>query len=335
MWLSGAPFKKTDGADVQAGNPTIDQILAQKIGKETPFPSLELAAADLTSVVGSCETGFSCTYLNTLSWAPAPLPMENNPRAVFERMFGDPGTKEQRLQRLRQDKSILDTILGSEGRLRRQLSKSDSVRLDDYLQNVREIERRIQAQERQAASSLVIPHGPAGVPDEYEEHVNTMFDLMAIAFQADITRVVTFMMEREMSNRAYPNVGADEAHHGISHHGGDPAKIEKFTRANTYHTTLFARFVDKLQKTQDGDGTLLDRSMLLYGSGMGVGNTHMKMPLPLVIVGGANGKHRGNKHVVSSSGKDDTPMANMLLTVLDTAGIEMEQIGTSTGRLEI
>ena len=225
MWLSGGGFKKTDGADVEAGT-TVDQIIAQRIGNETPFPSLELGAADLTSVVGACETGFSCTYLNTIAWSSptTPLPTESNPRAVFERMFGDPGTREQRLQRLREDRSILDAILHAEGRLRRQLSKSDGMRLSDYLENVREIERRIEAQEKQAASTLIIPDSPAGIPDAYEEHVNTMFDLMAIAYQADITRVVTFMMEREMSNRAYPQVGADEAHHGLSHHGGDPIR---------------------------------------------------------------------------------------------------------------
>jgi hypothetical protein len=253
---------------------------------------------------------------------------------VFERMFGDPGTNEQRRRRISEDRSILDAILGSEARLRKQLSRQDGARLSDYLEHVREIERRIEAQEKQAASSLIIPDGPAGVPDAYEDHVTTMFDLMAIAYQTDVTRVVTFMLEREMSNRSYPQVGADEAHHGLSHHGGDPVKIEKFTKANIYHVTLFSRFLDRLRTTRDGDGSLLDHSLFVFGSGMGIGNTHSKKPLPVVVVGGANGAHQGNRNI-AGNGKDDTPMANLLLGVLDKAGIEMDSLGTSTGRLEL
>ena len=335
MWLSGVGFKETDGADVKAGT-TIDQMIAQRIGRDTPFPSLELAAADLTSMVGACETGFSCTYLNTIAWSTptTPLPMESNPRTVFERMFGDPGTKEQRLRRISHDRSILDAILGSEARLSRRLSRSDRARLGDYLESVREIERRIEAQEKQAQSSLSIPESPAGIPSAYEEHVGTLFDLMAIAYQADITRVVTFMLERELSNRSYPQVGSDEAHHGLSHHGGDPVKIEKFTKANTYHVTLFSRFLEKLRDTPDGDGSLLDHSLLVFGSGMGVGNTHAKKPLPVVVAGGANGGHHGNRHI-AANGKDDTPMANLLVGILDKAGLEMDGLGYSTGHVEL
>jgi hypothetical protein len=335
MWLSGVGFKETDGADVAAGT-TIDQIIARRIGKDTPFPSLELAAADLTSMIGACETGFSCTYLNTIAWSTptTPLPMESNPRAVFERMFGDPGTKEQRLRRISEDRSILDAILGAEARLNTRLSRNDRARLGDYLESVREIERRIEAQEKQAVSSLSIPEGPAGIPGAYEEHVETLFDLMAIAYQADITRVATFMLERELSNRSYPQAGADEAHHGLSHHGGDAVKIEKFAKANTYHITLFSRFLEKLRNTPDGDGSLLDHSLLVLGSGMGVGNTHAKRPLPTVVVGGANGKHRGNRHL-AGNGRDDTPMANLLVGILDKADLEMDAFGNSTGRVEL
>jgi hypothetical protein len=260
--------------------------------------------------------------------------MESNPRAVFERMFGDPGTREQRLRRISEDRSILDAILESETRLRRQLGRRDVARLSDYLDHVREIERRIEVQEKQAASSLSVPDSPAGVPDAYEDHVGTMFDLMAIAWQADITRVTTFMLERELSNRSYPQAGSDEAHHGLSHHGGDPVKIEKFAKANTYHITLFSRFLDRLRNTPDGEGSLLDHSLIAFGSGMGVGNTHAKKPLPVVVVGGAHGKHSGNQHV-AGNGRNDTPMANLLLGILNTAGIRIDAIGNSTGRVDL
>ena len=331
MWLNASPFKETDAEDVQAGT-TVDQLIAKKIGQRTAFPSLELATADVSSLVGACENGFSCTYLNTVAWSSptTPLPMESNPRAVFERMFGDPGTKEQRLRRITEDRSILDAILESAAELRRDLSGIDRLRLSDYLEDVREIERRIDAQERQAESGLTIPDSPAGIPDAYEEHVRLMFDLMAIAYQADITRVATFMMEREMSNRPYPQVGAPDGHHGLSHHQGEPVKFDKFSKINTYHVGQFSRFLEKLRNTPDGDGSLLDHSMLVYGSGMGDGNLHLHHPLPMVVVGGANGKHHAGGHLTGP-----TPLGNFLLGVLETADIEMDTLGYSTGRVAL
>jgi hypothetical protein len=333
MWLNNTPHKRTEAEDVRAGT-TVDQMIAARIGQQTRFPSLELATEDLTSLVGACDSGFSCTYINTLCWSTptTPLPMEINPRVVFERMFGDPGTKEQRLARISEDKSILDSIAGEEARLRRGLGAQDRGRVTEYLDNVREIERRVRGAEQEAQLSVEIPESPSGVPHSYEEHVALMFDLMALAFQTDITRVITFMMARELSFRSYPQVGVADPHHSISHHQNDADKMERHARINTYHVTLFGRFLEKLRTTPDGDGSLLDHSLLVYGSGMANGNQHTHNPLPTVVVGGANGRHRGNRHLVPEK---DTPMGNFLLAVLDTAGVEAQAVGLSTGRLDL
>jgi hypothetical protein len=332
-WLNGVTAKKTEAEDVRAGT-TIDQMIAAKIGQDTTFPSLELATEDLTTLIGACDSGFSCTYINTLCWSTptTPLPMEINPRVVFERMFGDPGTSEQRLARLREDQSILDSITGEESRLRRDLGAADSARVTQYLDHIREIERRIQTAEKQAASSIAIPESPAGVPDSYEDHVGLMTDLMTIAYQADITRVITFMLARELSPRAYPSIGVPDAHHGISHHQNDPKKVEAHARINAYHVMLFAKFLEKLRNTPDGDGSLLDHSLFVYGSGMANGNQHTHNPLPMLVAGGAKGTLRGNRHIVTGK---DTPLANFLVGVADKAGIQVDRIGESTGRLEI
>jgi hypothetical protein len=333
-WLNGVTAKKTEAEDVRAGR-TIDQMIASKIGQDTTFPSLELATEDLTTLIGACDSGFSCTYINTLCWSTetTPLPMEINPRVVFERMFGDPGTTEQRLARIAEDKSILDSITQEESRLRRGLGATDSARVSEYLDHIREIERRIQAAEKQAASSLAIPESPAGVPDSYQDHVDLMTDMMTIAYQADITRVITFMLARELSPKSYPFIGVPDPHHGISHHQNDPVKVESHAKINTYHVQLFSQFLEKLQKTPDGDGTLLDHSLLVYGSGMANGNQHTHNPLPMLLAGGAHGKLQGNRHIAA---KKDTPLANFLLSVLAKADIEMDAIGDqSTGRLEI
>jgi uncharacterized protein DUF1552 len=333
MWLNNTPHKRTEAEDVRAGT-TIDQMIAAKIGQQTTFPSLELATEDLTSLVGACDSGFSCTYINTLCWSTptTPLPMEINPRVVFERMFGDPGTRDQRLARISEDRNILDSIAKEESRLRRDLGARDRVRISEYLDNVREIERRIQTAERQAQSSIEIPESPAGVPNSYEEHVGLMFDLMTLAYQTDITRVITFMIARELSFRSYPQVNVPDPHHSISHHQNDPEKMERHARINTYHVTLFGRFLQKLRDTPDGDGSLLDHSLMVYGSGMANGNQHTHNPLPTLVVGGANGRHRGNRHLVPEK---NTPMGNFLLAVLDKAGVDADAVGLSTGRVEL
>ena len=335
MWLNAVSPKKTEAEDVRAGT-TIDQMIARRIGQDTTFPSLELALEDLTTLIGSCDAGFSCTYINTLCWSSptTPLPMEINPRVVFERMFGDPGTRAQRLDRISEDRSILDAITREAASFRAGLGATDNARVSQYLDNIREIERRIQAAEKQASSSLSIPESPAGVPETFEEHCGLMFDLMAVAYQADITRVMTFMLARELSPRAYPQIGVPDAHHGISHHQNDPKKIAAHAKINTYHVTMFAKFLERLKDTPDGDGTLLDHSMLLYGSGMANGNQHTHNPLPMVLVGGANGRLKGNRHLQL---KKDTPLGNGLLAMVDKAdlGIPIDKVGESTGRIDL
>jgi hypothetical protein len=332
-WLNAVTPKRTEAEDVRAGT-TVDQVIAQKIGQETTFPSLELATEDLTALIGACDSGFSCTYINTLCWSTptTPLPMEINPRVVFERLFGDPGSQEQRIARIREDKSILDSITQDEARLKRDLGSRDSARVTEYLDHIREIERRIQAAEKQAASSLAIPDSPAGVPQSYDEHVGLMFDLMAIAYQADITRVVTFMMARELSPRSYPQIGVPDPHHSISHHQNVPEKIDGHAKINTYHVSLFNRFLEKLRDTPDGDGSLLDHSLLVYGSGMANGNQHTHNGLPMVIAGGASGRHKANGHVQTPK---DTPLGNALVSIAEKAGVQVDKFGESTGRVQI
>jgi hypothetical protein len=333
MWLNAATPKRTESEDVMAGT-TVDQMIAQKIGQSTAFPSLELATEDLTTLIGACDSGFSCTYINTLCWSSptSPLPMEINPRVIFERMFGDPGTREQRLARIREDTSILDSITQEESRLRRGLGAKDGAKVTEYLDNIREIERRIQTAEKQAQSDLVIPDSPAGVPVSFEEHAGLMFDLMALAYQADITRVTTFMLARELSPRSYPQIGVPDAHHGISHHQNDPAKVAGHAKINAYHVMLFSKFLEKLKNTPDGDGSLLDHSMLVYGSGMGNGNQHTHNPLPMVIAGGANGQLKGNRHIAA---KKDTPLGDGLMGIVAKAGLDVKTIGNSTGQVSL
>ena len=332
-WLNAITPKRTEAEDVRAGT-TVDQMIAQKIGQDTAFPSLELATEDLTTLIGACDSGFSCTYINTLCWsAPtSPLPMEINPRVVFERMFGDPGSKSQRIARIREDKSILDSIAQDETRLKRGLGARDVARVGEYLENIREIERRIQTAEKQAESSLEIPDSPAGVPQSYEEHVGLMFDLMAVAYQADITRVITFMLARELSPKSYPQIGVPDPHHSISHHQNVAEKIAGHAKINTYHVTLFSRFLEKLRNTPDGDGSLLDHAMFVYGSGMANGNQHTHNPLPMIIVGGAGGSLKGNRHIQTAK---DTPLGDGLLAIAGKAGIDVAAIGNSKGRVEL
>jgi hypothetical protein len=332
-WLTGVPPKRTDGPDFRAGT-SVDQVIASHIGQDTTFPSLELATEDFTGLLGACDPGYSCAYMNTLNWQSptSPLPMEINPRVVFERMFGGGSTPQERAVRMRTDRSILDFVQGEVGHLVAGLGPSDRARLGQYLTHVREIERRILRAEAQAGRQPDVPAEPVGVPESYEEHVGLMFDLLALAWQADLTRVFTFMMAREVSQRTYPNIGVTEPHHSISHHGNRPAAIEGHTKVNAYHVTLFARFLERLRATNDGDGSLLDHSLVVYGSGMSDGNGHTGGPLPTAVVGGAAGRVKGNRHVTTREG---TPMANLLLTLTQTMGMERDAFGVSTGTIPL
>jgi hypothetical protein len=332
VFLNGVHPKRTDGADIQAGV-TIDQMAAAKIGQDTLLPSLELAVEDYSGLVGSCDVGFSCTYMNTISWrsATSPLPMEINPRVVFDRMFGDGATAQERLQRIETQRSILDAVSGQVRRLQGGLGANDRNRVAEYLDAVREIERRIQLSERQAVNpSLDVPVSPTGIPDDHEEHTRLMFDLMAIAFQADITRISTFMMAREVSYRTFPKLGISEAFHPASHHQNNPARLETLARINTFHVAQVAHLLDRLKATPDGDGTLLDHSLILYGSAMSNSNVHNHAPLPVLVAGGAAGRMKGGRHLTYPEG---TPMSNLLLSILDKAGVPQERVGDSTGPL--
>lgn len=330
-WLTSVYAKKTEAEDVLAGT-TIDQMIANAIGNETAFPSLELATEDFTGYIGGCIPGFSCTYMNTLSWSSptTPLPMEINPRVAFERMFGRAGSAEQRLARMSEDRSIIDSISGDAKRLGLTLAASDRNRLDVYLDQLREIERRIQRMEADRSSTAVAMDAPLGVPDDFEEHVSVMFELLATAYQTDTTRVFTFMMSREASQRTYPQVDINEPHHTLSHHGGDKEKIVALARLNQYHVQQFAKFVDRMKNTPDGDGSLLDNSLLICGCGMGDSNAHATDPLPTIAVGGLAGQ--GPRYLPQP---EKTPVGNFWVGVADKLGVDIDHIGNSNGIVEI
>ncbi len=331
-WLSGVVAKQTEAEDISLGI-TIDQVLAQHIGQDTPFPSLELATEDFSGYVGGCVPGYSCTYMNTISWAgaTAPLPMETNPRVAFERMFGRAGTPAQRLARMRENRSILDSITDEARSLQGRVTAQDRARLGDYLDNVREIERRIQRTEASNAKEVELD-APVGVPATFEEHAALMFDLLAVAYQADLTRVFTFMMAREASQRTYPVLGIKEPHHDVSHHGQQADKMALHAKINAHYAGLFAKFVDTLANAPDGDGSVLDHTLLVYGHGMSDGQAHSAYQLPLATVGGLGGKLKGNRFVVAP---DWTPVANLWLTVAGLYGHQMESFGESTGRVSL
>jgi hypothetical protein len=329
-WLSGVRPKATQGVDAYAGI-TADQIAAMAIGQDSPLPSMEIATEDHSGLIGSCDRDYGCIYMNTLSWRTpeTPLPMEINPRKVFERMFGSGGNAAQRIARLEEDRSILDLIRGEAAALQATVGASDRQTLTQYLDNVREIERRIQrAETTQGDDALTLPERPSGVPFDYQEHIQIMFELMALAYQANITRVITFMVSREVSNRTYPQVGVTDGHHAISHHQNRAEAMEKNVRIQTYNATQFKGFLDRLKSTPDGDGSLLDHSLILYGSNMSNSNAHDHFPLPNVLAGGAAGRVTGNRHLRYP---DHTPMANLLLTMLDRVGVREEKLGDSTG----
>jgi hypothetical protein len=331
-WLSGVRPKATQGVDAYAGV-TADQIAAQAIGQETALPSMEIATEDHSGLIGSCDRDYGCIYMNTLSWRTptTPLPMEINPRKVFERMFGQGGSATQRLARIQEDRSILDAITREASNLQLQLGVADRQTMTQYLENVREIERRIQrAEQSQGDQELELPSRPAGVPFDFEEHVKLMYELMALSYQADITRVITFMVSREVSNRTYTQIGVTDGHHAISHHQNRAEKMEKNVRIQTFNVNQFRGFIEKMKQTPDGDGSLLDHSVILYGSNMSNSNAHDHFPLPNLVVGGANGRMKGGRHLRYP---DHTPMTNLLMTMLDKVGVKQEALGDSTGTL--
>lgn len=331
-FLTGVHPKKTAGADISSGV-SVDQIAAQKIGAATRFASLELGCED-GRLVGNCDSGYSCAYSNSISWrtTSTPMPPEVNPRAVFERLFGDASeTPEARAKRLGYNKSILDFVLEDTQRLKGDLGKTDRRKLDEYLDAVREIEHRIELAEHDSQQFTPTIEKPAGVPVEFADHVRIMFDLMVLAFQADLTRISTFMICREGSTRTYREIGVSDAHHPLTHHRGNPEWIEKVTKINSFHLEQFAYFVGKLKATPDGDGTLLDRMMVVYGSGLADGNQHTHNDLPVAIAGGGNGALRPGRHVRYPK---ETPMTNLYVAMLDHMGITPEHIGDSTGELQ-
>ncbi len=333
MWLNGT--RPAHGTEIRSAT-TVDQLIAAKIGQDTTFPSLELATEDHSAELGSCGGDYACAYMNTISWrnATTPNPMELNPRVVFERLFGGDGaTAAERAARLDDNLSLLDGVTASAKDLSKTLDPRDKARLGDYLDNVREIERRIsQAEKKNRESGVAAPDTPPGIPDSFEEHVKLMFDLWALAYQGDIARVTTFMMARELSTRTYPQIGVAEGHHPVSHHQNVPEQIEKHAKINTYHVTLLAGFLDKLRNTPDGGGNLLDHSMILYGSGMSNGNVHSHDILPALIAGGAAGGLKGNRHVKVPLA---TTISNLLVSLLDKAGVPADRMSDSTGRVEI
>ncbi len=329
-WLSGVLAKRTQAEDVQGGT-TIDQIVSRQIGQETPFPSIELATADFTGYVGACTSGYSCVYTNTISWASPtrPLPMEINPRAVFEKLFGRPGSPAEREARFARTRSILDLVAAQAADLRKSLGTRDQSRLDDYLDNVREIERRIEKTEARNSRELASIELPAGVPDAFEDHLALMYDMLVLAYQGDLTRVFTFMSDRELSQRTYPQIGVGEQHHTVSHHGNDPANIAKVAKINTYHVELFTKFLDKLKNTPDGAGSLFDHTLLFYGGGMGNPNQHASDPLPLFAVGGGVGT--GHRHIRLAP---RTPVGNLWMSVARRYGSDVASIGESNGTVD-
>ena len=331
VWLNGVHPKRTEGADVRAGT-TADQIAAATLGQDTPLPSLELALEN-SFVVGNCDNGYSCVYTNTCSWRSptTPLPMEHNPRVVFERLFGEGGTEEQRVARLRDDRSILDAVREDMVRLDESLGTADRSRVTQYLEAVREIERRISRAESQADSALPeVLERPVGVPESFDEHARLMFDLQALAFQADITRVFTLLIGREQTSQSFPEIGVPDPHHAMSHHQMDAERLEKYAMINTYQVSLLAGFLEKLAATPDGDGTLLDQSMILYGGGISDGDQHSHLHLPVILAGGGAGTLKGGRHLKYEG---ETPMTNLLVSMLDKAGVPVDELGDSTGRL--
>jgi hypothetical protein len=331
-FLSDMPPKLTQGADLEAGI-SMDQLAAKEFAEHTQLASLELSLESSES--GTCDVGYACAYTNTISWRgpTTPLPMEHNPRAVFERLFGDSGSTDPtaRLARIQSDRSLLDSLTEKISRIQRKLGPRDVAQLTEYLDAVRDVERRIRKAEEQNAQELPVISQPVGVPSTFDEHAKLMFDLQVLAYQCDLTRVITFMMGREFSGRTYPEIGVPDAHHPTSHHQNDPEKLAKLTKINTYQAVQFAYYLEKLRSTSDGDGSLLDHMMIIYGAGMSDSNAHSPVNLPILLGGGGAGQLKGGRHVRYSR---DTPLANLHVTLLDKLGTHVDRIADSSGVLE-
>ena len=331
-FLSAAFAKHTESSDYFLGT-TADQVAAKQMGQETQLRSLELSM-DLNPLAGVCNNGYACVYTNCLSWSSptTPLPSEAHPRLVFERLFGEGGSLAERRAALKSRASLLDAFDDDIARLKGAVGTADRARVDQYLDSIREVERQIQRAEA-AASDNLLPDldRPVGVPQSFGDHAKLMFDLQALAFQADITRVVTFQLTRELSNRTYPEIGVPDPHHPTSHHGGDPEKLAKIAKINTFHVSLFAEFLQKLQATPEGDGTLLDNTVYLYGSGMGNSSLHDHVNLPILVAGGAATGMRGGRHIRYENG---TSLGNLHLTLLDRVGVHLDTFGDSDGKVE-
>ena len=331
-FLSAARAKWTESTDYYLGT-TIDQVAAQQMGRDTLLPSLEMSM-DLLQTVGQCDNGYACVYQNNLSWASptTPLPAEAHPRLVFERLFGDGGSAADRQAALRRRASLLDVLQEDITRLQRTLGAEDRLRVGGYLDTVREVERRIQkAEARTADAPLPDLDRPAGVPASYADHAKLMFDLQVLALQGDVTRVITFQLARETSNRTYNEIGVSDPHHPLTHHGNDPDKVARMAKINAFHVSLFASFLETLQATPEGDGSLLDHSLYLYGSGMGDPNVHDHVNLPILVAGGGAGPAPGARHVRFAA---PTPLANLHLTLLERAGVRLDAFADSKGRID-
>lgn len=334
-WITGTHAKQTEGADVQAGI-SADQVAARVLGQSTVLPSLELAIEQNEQMVGNCEAGYSCLYQNTISWRTptTPLPMETHPRVVFQRLFGDGGTAAEQRRQLATSGSILDAVSARLNELTRKLGASDRARLEQYTESVREIETRIdKAEKRTADAAVEIPDRPSDIPGAFDDHVKLMFDLQAAAFQADITRVIAFQLARELSPRTYPQIGVNGQHHATSHHGNAVGKINDVAKIDAYHIELVSYYLRKLQSLKDGDGSLLDSSIILLGGGLGNPNEHAVIDLSNIVFGGGAGRIKGNRHV-SYKVEDYVPEANLIVTLLDRAGVPIDKLGDSTGQLK-
>jgi hypothetical protein len=333
-WLNGTgPVNNQAKYTVIQSKKTIDQYIADAIAEDTPLRSLQVGTEDMGTSAGACD-GYPCVFFNAVSWRDdtSPLPMGINPRVTFERMFGEAGSAQRRLATLRRKQSMLDSIQQEAAALRQQLGAADNVILDEYLTNVREVERQLQRMDARADVVAAETSAPLGIPEDFDEHLSVTYDLMRLAFQGDISRVFTFMVGHEGSGRSYAHIGIPEPHHPVSHHGDSPEGIEKYGKLTTYHVAKLAEFIARLQETPDGDATMLDRSLIYFGSGMGNGNAHDRNNPPVLLMGGANGKLKGNRHIKVENRE---PTSNLLLTMGDMAGAEVPEIGVSTGRLSL
>ncbi len=331
-FLSAAKAKWTESTDYYLGT-TVDQIAAKQIGHQTLLPSLELSM-DLLQTIGQCDNGYACVYQNNLSWSSptTPLPAEAHPRIVFERLFGEGGSASDRRAALQKRASLLDWVLEDISRLQKDLGPEDRSRVGQYLETVREVERRIQKAEAETADNdLPDLDRPVGVPASYADHARLMFDLQVLALQGDVTRVITFQLARETSNRTYTEIGVSDPHHPLTHHGNDPEKIARMAKINAFHVSLFAYFLDKLKSTPEGDGSLLDHSLYLYGSGMGNPNVHDHVNLPILVAGGGAGTVKGGRHLRYA---EPTPLANLHLTLLERAGVRLDAFADSRGKVD-